>query len=164
MIYSSRCPFKISRHLFNHGETNFLPVRYLQSESFHQLPDREEFRKEATEAGRKACFEYAQLILEMAKLRIPFQPILFEIEGEAFQSPLSDFYRNISLFDSCFKFAWCRKADKSRSNAFIRSRIIQIGNQGSDRPHPFVTRISPFKPIDEEFSVNAIETFELLQD
>ena len=152
----------MSRHLFSHQQTYFLPKAFFKSEEYTEisLNNESEFLDSAYNEGRKAIFEFSQQLFEMGKRRITFKPIKFEVEGEVDESPFSDMYRCLSLFDSCFESDWPALATKSPANRFIYARVLSIGKSRTDCVVPLVDRKTPF-PIKSK-SANVIETFELM--
>ena len=144
MGFHTKNHWEFSGHLFGHARFAYLPESYLRSEKFRTNDQRDTMVDYAKERCRRASFNFIKVLLDMAKTRngIGFRPVLVKVGTEIKESPHSDFFRCMSLFESCFETEESHFDMGSRYFRILRQRIIDFGKSEAVLPHHF--RSNPF--------------------
>ena len=146
MGYGSKNIFEFTGHLFSHK--NYLPQAFVESDAFKTNDRRDEILKFAEEKYQSACWKFLDIIRDMKSENLSFRPVKVRIGSEEVKSPLSDFFRSMSLFQRCFEVSDIKRLTiPSATYNFMHQRIIALGDSGNVMPH--IPRKNPFEYSDE---------------
>lgn len=157
MTYATQSVGKIIHHLKQHKSSCYLPKSLTsENEEFHPITvdahDLEILKRETPRKAELAIKNFGKILMEMDYFKLSFSPVMVEIQGQVYESPRSDFFRSLALFESSFYFGeinWRLLENFQNVAKIYRERISAFGKSVGVQVHPFYKRESPH-PTDYE--------------
>ena len=135
MTYATQSVGKIIHHLKQHKSSCYLPKSLTsENEEFHPITvdahDLEILRRETPRKAELAIKNFGKILMEMDYLKLSFSPVMVEIQGQVYESPRSDFFRSLALFESSFYFGeinWRLLENFQNVAKMYRERVSAFG-------------------------------------
>ena len=159
MAYSTDSAGRFVHHLRRHKEFYFLPPTLILNvengivREYHTFDsalhsicfpiyDLQNIINSLDQKAHEAIQKFAILATDMDHYEIDFAPVMVEIEGKIVKSPLSNFYRSVSIFHSFLglNVDWFGNGQLAAKVYF--DRILDFGKSPEAEARPFFPRKS----------------------